>query len=121
MDAEFELDPDPREVAEQLRDLASNVDREQEDAAEEIALRVLADARRKVNVDTGRLRSSIDYEIEVQGQVVIIRVGSNVEYAIYQEVDHPYLRPAWSENEDAIERILVEIIERAAQEAGLDG
>lgn len=120
MDVEFEMDPEPHEVATKLRDLADNVDREQEDAAEEIALRVLADARRKVNVDTGRLRSSIDYEIEVQGQVVTIRVGSNVVYAIWQELDSPYLRPAWSEQEDSIERILIEMIERAANEADLD-
>lgn len=122
MDAEFEMDdPHPREVAVRLRELAENVEREQEEAAEEIALRVLADARRKVNVDTGRLRSSIDYDVEVVGELAIIRVGSNVEYAIFQEVDSPYLRPAWSENEDRIESILIEMIENAADEAGIDG
>ena len=120
MDAEFELDPDPSEMVEQLQELAENVDREQEDAAEEIALRVLADARRKVNVDTGRLRSSIDYEVDVDGNVVSIRVGSNVEYAIFQEQDSPYLRPAFSENEARIEDILMEMVERAAADAGIE-
>ena len=119
MDAEFELDPGPHELTERLEELREAAERERAEAAEEIALRVVADARRKVNVDTGRLRSSIDFEVIVEGEVVEIRVGSNVEYAIFQEVDSPYLRPAFSDNETKIERILTEMYENAAEEAGL--
>lgn len=48
-------------------------------------------------VDTGRLRSSISYEVED----LTVRIGSDVEYAIYVEMGtryqraRPYLRPAF--------------------------
>lgn len=48
-------------------------------------------------VDTGRLRSSITYEVED----LTVRIGSDVEYAIYVEMGtrsqraRPYLRPAF--------------------------
>lgn len=51
-------------------------------------------------VDTGRLRSSITYEIGTQGRVLVARVGTNVEYAKHLELGtsrmrpRPFLRPA---------------------------
>ena len=119
MQAEFELDPGPHELTERLEELREAAERERAEAAEEIALRVLADARRKVNVDTGRLRSSIDFDVTVEGEAVQIRVGSSVHYAVYQEIQSPYLRPAFSDNETQIEQILTEMYENAAEEAGL--
>lgn len=51
-------------------------------------------------VDTGRLRASITHEVETRGtEEVVGRIGTNVEYAVYQELGtsrhpaHPYLRP----------------------------
>jgi HK97 gp10 family phage protein len=60
-------------------------------------------AKRLAPVDTGRLRSSITYEVQTEqgvgGQVIRARVGTNVRYAPYLElgtsrmVARPYLRP----------------------------
>lgn len=45
-------------------------------------------------VDTGRLRSSITYEIGTNGRVLVARVGTNVSYAKHLELTRPFLRPA---------------------------
>lgn len=116
MDAELELDPDPREVAERLRELGELIERGAEENGEQIALRVLADARRGAPVDEGRLRADIDYEVETHGNVVVVKVGNNVFYAEFQEIMNPYLRPAWSDNEQAIARIIREFVEDAMNE-----
>lgn len=60
-------------------------------------------------VDTGNLRSSI---IATPVSWDTVRIGTNVEYAIWQEFGtrymsgRPYLRPAIYENKDQIKRIL---------------
>jgi hypothetical protein len=56
-------------------------------------IRVQNGARRRVNVDTGRLRSSINVEGPVvRGGGAGVRVGTNVEYAIYvHEGTRPHL------------------------------
>lgn len=57
-------------------------------------------AKRICPVDTGRLRSSITHEVTTDEKGVVCFVGSNVEYAIFQELGtrympaQPYLRPA---------------------------
>jgi HK97 gp10 family phage protein len=64
------------------------------------ALQVDAAAKGFAPVDTGRLRSSITNEMGVDGQGVFARIGTDVEYAIYQEfgtrfqAGTPFLRPA---------------------------
>jgi len=79
---------------------------------ERACLLVEADAKREVRVDTGRLRASITHEIEKDGNEVRGFVGSNVEYAIYQEYGtsyqsgHAYLRPALEKNKAKIKQIL---------------
>lgn len=68
------------------------------------ALTILAQAgessaKTHVAVDTGNLRRSITHEV-FKGKNPFARVGTNVVYAIYQEVGtryhpaHPFLRPA---------------------------
>lgn len=64
-------------------------------------IRVQNGARRRVNVDTGRLRSSINVEGPVvRGGGAGVRVGTNVEYAIYVHEGtrrmrgNPFLRDA---------------------------
>lgn len=53
-------------------------------------------------VRTGRLRGSISSEIRREGGELVAYVGSNVEYAIFQEKGtrympaHPFLQPALS-------------------------
>jgi len=57
-------------------------------------------AKRLCPVDTGRLRASITHSIERDGRGLVGFVGSNVDYAIYQELGtrfqraQPFLRPA---------------------------
>lgn len=65
-----------------------------------LAIRVQNGAKRLCPVDTGRLRSSIVYEVAATGRTITARIGTNVEYAGYVEFGtrhmraRPYLRPA---------------------------
>lgn len=45
--------------------------------------RTINDAKRTAPVDKGIYRASLQYVIEVRGQVVILRVGSDLHYARY--------------------------------------
>jgi HK97 gp10 family phage protein len=75
-------------------------ERRVEDAIPEILERlgvdIEADAKAACPVDTGRLRASIEHEVDGD----TLRVGTNVEYAVYVEEGtrymeaEPYLRPA---------------------------
>lgn len=64
------------------------------------AVRVDRAAKQQCPVDTGRLRSSITHELQVDGQGVFGVVGTNVDYAPHVEFGtihnraQPYLRPA---------------------------
>ena len=115
MQVEIEwTDTDPEEMADRMDSLADTLPEHLEAAVEEITLRVQADAQRFVNVDTGRLRSSIESVVEeVARGVYTGKVGSNVDYAIWQEIDTPYIRPAIEENRDMI----VDRIEQAIEAA----
>jgi len=113
MDIKFQIQnaKDMRSMTKRLQQLQSDVEKEIDAVAEEIALRIVADARRGVNVDTGRLRASIDFETETEGEFkASIRVGSNVEYAISQEFDNPYIRPAIEENRETITDLIEEAV-----------
>ena len=113
MDIKFQIQnaKDMRSMTKRLQQLQSDVEKEIDAVAEEIALRIVADARRGVNVDTGRLRASIDFETETEGEFkASIRVGSNVEYAIFQEFDNPYIRPAIEENRETITDLIEEAV-----------
>ena len=114
---EWKHNRDMQDAAERLQELGEQADENLEEAAEEIALRIMADARRSVNVDTGRLRASINQEVErVTEHTVRAIVGSNVEYAPYQEVIHPYLRPAIRDNADWIRQRIEQALDAAADE-----
>lgn len=64
------------------------------------AVKVDAAAKRLCPVDTGRLRSSITWQLAVDSKGLHAIVGSNVTYAPYVELGtrshspQPYLRPA---------------------------
>lgn len=64
------------------------------------AIRVETAAKHLCPVDTGRLRSSITHQMNSDSAGLYVDIGTNVEYAIYQELGtrrmpaHPYLRPA---------------------------
>lgn len=73
-----------------------------------IAVRVNTAAKRNASgrpgprVVTGRLRSSITFEIGRNGKQLVARIGTNVHYAPYVELGtsrapaYPFLRPALS-------------------------
>ncbi len=78
-------------------------DSEDSDVAAELlrrGLKVERAAKRNAPVDTGRLRSSIGTNLGHDSDGLYVEVGSEVEYALYQELGtrrmpaHPYLRPA---------------------------
>lgn len=90
--ADVDVDLDEGGFEEIMGKLVKDVDRR--------CLKVEGQAKQLAPVDTGRLRSSITHEVERQGEEVVGRIGSNVEYAAHQEFGtsrmaaHPYLRPA---------------------------
>jgi HK97 gp10 family phage protein len=59
-----------------------------------------ASAKSHAPVDTGNLRRSITHELGDRDGVQYVRIGTNVRYAIYQELGtrfhpaNPFLRPA---------------------------
>jgi len=63
-------------------------------------LRVERRAKELAPVDTGRLRSSITYEVGEDSRGLVARIGTNVTYAIYLEYGtrrmspRSFLRPA---------------------------
>lgn len=100
-----------------MQELDDAVEQNLEEAAEEIGLRIMADARRNAPVDTGRLRSSIQQETrQLTEHAVKVLVGSGVTYAPVQEIQQPYLRPAVESNKDVILRIVREAMAEAADE-----
>jgi HK97 gp10 family phage protein len=64
------------------------------------AIKVEAAAKRLCSVDTGRLRSSITWEMARDDQGLMATVGTDVEYGVYIELGtshmaaQPFLRPA---------------------------
>jgi HK97 gp10 family phage protein len=79
-------------------------------ALETVGLFVEGEAKLRAPVDTGRLRNSITHEVVPDELAVYI--GSNVEYAPYQEYGtskmkaHPYLHPAITQNMGTIKDII---------------
>lgn len=73
-----------------------HIDGDVSDFLERLGVAIEADAKVACPVDTGRLRDSIEHE--VNGRT--LRVGTNVEYAVYVEEGtrymdaEPFLRPA---------------------------
>jgi len=60
----------------------------------ESAAKQNASGRPGPNVQTGRLRSSITWQLGRDGLSQYVDVGSNVEYARHVEDRYPYLKPA---------------------------
>lgn len=50
---------------------------------ERVSRRVLNEARRRAPVDEGRLRASLQATVNVRGQLVVGRIGTDVDYAAY--------------------------------------
>jgi HK97 gp10 family phage protein len=73
-----------------------HIDGDVTDLLEHLGQGIEADAKEACPVDTGRLRDSLEHEVDGD----TLRVGTNVEYAAYVEegtrhmAAEPYLRPA---------------------------
>ena len=71
-------------------------------ALEAIGIQAEGDVAELAPVDTGRLRDSITHEVDESEEAVYI--GTNVEYAAYQEYGtskmkpHPFLKPGIMNN-----------------------
>lgn len=50
-----------------------------------LALRVEREARKRAPIDTGRLRNSLTHRVYSTGYAAVAEVGTDVEYAVYQE------------------------------------
>ena len=85
-------------------------------ALEAIGLQAEGYAQLLAPVDTGRLRNSITHKVVDEDSVA---VGTNVEYAIYQEFGtskmkaQPYLKPAVMNHIDEYKRIAEESLKNA--------
>lgn len=85
-------------------------------ALEAIGLQAEGYAQLLAPVDTGRLRNSITHQVIDEESVAI---GTNVEYAIYQELGtskmkaQPYLRPAVVEHIDEYKEISEQAMKNA--------
>ena len=83
-----------------LDELFGSIDGPTGKALAKFAVRVSTSAKRLAPVDTGRLRSSITFELGKDGGDIVARVGTNVHYAPYLEFGtrrmtaRPFLRPA---------------------------
>lgn len=79
-----------------MRELEKQVERGMEDAADQVVRK----AKQLVPVDTGKLRASIDYELDKVTSGYVARIFAETEYAIFVEMGtrkmdaQPYLRPA---------------------------
>ena len=88
---------------------------------EAASLIVEADATLRAPVDTGNLRSSLTHRVVSDDEA---RVGTNVDYAPWVEggtskmAAQPFLRPALDENENRINRMIGEVIGKAAEAGG---
>lgn len=78
-------------------------------ALEAIGIQAEGDVANLAPVDTGRLRDSITHETHAEEESVY--VGTNVEYAAYQEYGtsrmkaHPYLKPGIMNNLETYKEI----------------
>lgn len=82
------------------------------EALEKVGAAAEGNAKTIVHVVTGNLRNSIDHRVDAERLEAII--GSDVEYAEYEEVGtrrrrgHPYIRPALENNIGQYEKIFAE-------------
>ena len=113
------------DMAKQLADLAANfakIGRNATTAMERGLVRagnIVADtAKLMAPVDTGLLRRSIRYRLTAEKNPSVVEVGTNVEYAQFQEFGtsmmqpQPFMQPALDQNRANIVRVCKEEIER---------
>jgi HK97 gp10 family phage protein len=90
-----------------LPEIIARLQPEVDRAVQEAARSVVADAKARVPVDTGRLRDAIHIEVDVDGVYVIAGdrkawYGHIVEHGSVKQPPHPFLVPALEDNRAAI-------------------
>ena len=102
------------ELADKLKRYSSKAETQLEKAILKGALMVEGSAKRHSPVDTGYLRGSITHQFYKNAYEPYALVGTNTEYAPYQEYGtskmspQPFLRPAFDENIEEIQRNIKE-------------
>lgn len=114
----------PRNFARKLLKLEAAVQARIQQAMGEAALAIEKRAKELVAVDTGTLRASIGHVVNRMGRDTVKAViGSNVEYAPYQEFGtwkmaaQPFLRPALEQCRSEIENIFESAYREAVRAA----
>lgn len=108
-----------QDVVNRLSEMNIFVQAETKIVLKEAGMKIQADAKRNALVDTGRLKNSITTEIWNNGFTVT--VGTNVEYAPHVEYGtykwggKPFLRPAYKDNTEQIQRELNEVLRKACR------
>lgn len=67
-----------------------------------------ADTKDLTHVKTGALRRSWTHEVSVDASKIVGSVGSNLEYAKYEDTYHPSLSAAISDNRDKYFQIVAD-------------
>lgn len=94
----FEFDSAP--VIKKFKKASKNAGNIVEDAVKELGTIAFKSARQIVPVDTGRLKTSIEVELERQNLISKVEIGTDVPYAAYVEYGtsrqraQPYMRPS---------------------------
>lgn len=108
-----------RDIGRKTRRITAELEQAAKAAVIDTALAIEGDAKRKAPVDTGRLRNSITHERS--DDELSARVGTNVEYAPYQEFGtvrmnaQPFLHPAAEGQRNQFKRRLRENLRRAVR------
>ena len=95
MDAEFRwVDGSPEDLQDRLDRLAEELVDQLESAARDIDVRIRGAADENAPVDRGRLGSSLESAVRVEGGTVRMVVGTNLEYARpMEEGADPFMPP----------------------------
>ena len=115
-----------KELQEALKDFGDHWDEIAHEALTPGLAALESEAKKLAPVDTGRLRASIASEVQRgAGSEIIGKVGSNVEYASYQEYGtryqsgKPFLTPALERNVNRVVKLIEEGIDKALKNWGL--
>lgn len=98
--------------------LADEIFEEVSDYVEKTAYKIEADAKKNAPVDTGRLRSSIDTDVERDSKSIKAEIGTDVEYAETIEYGsskqkaQPYMNPSFNKNANKFQDEIKKIIDK---------
>lgn len=115
------------EAVKNLRDFAASAKSHRKPALEAGALIVREEAKRRVRIDTHTLQRSIHYEtVEETDERVVTVIGPSAPYGrrielgysdtdskgrTYNQPPSPYLRPAYEENRDKVEKEISDVLD----------